>query len=187
VHTIASIVNFQCEERTALMLQNYQQDHPSVHEPADLQAAVNKYVGDYGVWSRISTVSSDSLYRTGLLHIMKLLLMRQDMIQHLTTPLAIVQGMYPGDGIKYLEKIKSCALHLTLWPRESKSRKAPRDVMGVEKGGRGPPQTPKGDKLCMNKREGRPCKLGLKCPFNHDGMSGRICTDTEYLNTGICS
>ncbi len=43
------------------------------------------------------------------------------------------------------------------------------------------------DKLCMNKREGRPCKAGLKCPFGHEGMSGKICTDAQYLVKGLCA
>ena len=39
----------------------------------------------------------------------------------------------------------------------------------------------------MNKREGKPCRQGSKCPFGHDGFTGNICTDADYLSTGICS
>eukprot|EP00657_Telonema_sp_P-1_P005776 TRINITY_DN23422_c0_g1_i1.p1 TRINITY_DN23422_c0_g1~~TRINITY_DN23422_c0_g1_i1.p1 ORF type:complete len:166 (+),score=68.03 TRINITY_DN23422_c0_g1_i1:90-587(+) len=45
----------------------------------------------------------------------------------------------------------------------------------------------KAEQMCMNKRESRPCKDGLKCPYGHEGMSGKICTDQGYLENGICS
>jgi hypothetical protein len=117
IQTVSGVVNFQCEERTAIMLQCYQAGHPPVTEPADLEAALNKFVADYGVWARISTVDCAVLYRVGIQHLMKLLFLRADMIAPLVTPIAMSHGQHPNDGVHYLQTVKQCARKLTLWPR----------------------------------------------------------------------
>jgi hypothetical protein len=117
IQTVSGVVNFQCEERTAIMLQCYQAGHPPVTEPADLEAALNKFVADYGVWARISTVDCAALYRVGIQHLMKLLFLRADMIAPLVTPIAMSHGQHPNDGVQYLQTVKQCARKLTLWPR----------------------------------------------------------------------
>jgi hypothetical protein len=125
VQSIASIVNFQCEERTALMLQNYQVEHPPVLEPADLEAAINKFVADYGVWARISTVDCAALYKVGIQNLMKSLFCRADMIAPLVAPIGMVQAQHPNDGVQYLKAVKQCARVLTLWPRQEEMKTMP--------------------------------------------------------------
>jgi hypothetical protein len=119
IQTISRTVNFQCEERTALMLEHHQNDHPPVSEPADLEAAVLKYVNAYGVWQRISTVDCVALYKVGLQGLMKLLYLRADMIAPLIAPVGQWVSLHPGDSDQFLHIVKVCARKLTLWPREA--------------------------------------------------------------------
>jgi hypothetical protein len=141
------------------------------------------------VWQRVSTVDCAALYKVGLQGLMKALYLRADMIAPLIAPIGQWMAQYPGDSDQLLHIMKVCARKLTLWPRDTKPKRALTMAVdgpaGRPKGGA--PRKPDSDRLCMDKREGRPCKNGLKCPFKHDGMSGKVCTNAAYLSTACCS
>ena len=81
-----------------------------------------------------------------------------------------------------MEDLESVALDLTLWtPEVSAAPKQTRRPYNNPKYGVN--DVDKAEQLCMNKREGKPCRQGSECPFGHDGFTGNICTDAEYLST----
>jgi hypothetical protein len=125
------------------------------------------------------------MYRSDVKHLLSALSKRADMMEPLVVKLALTSAQYPGDMAKYIETLEMCAPNLLLMERTVSTKKA--------FGGKGNPNSPGAfdvevsEKTCMNKREGRPYEGGLKCPYLHEGMTGKICTDIEYLDKGICS
>jgi hypothetical protein len=140
----------------------------------------------HGVYSRMCDLDCKALYKTALKHMMSALAKDTAMNEHLNIKMGISAHMNRNNFELYMEDLESVALDLTLWTPE---------VSAAPKQTRRPYNNPKygvnavdrSEQPCMNKREGKPCRQGSECPFGHDGFTGDICTDADYLNTGICS
>jgi len=186
IKSIATRINFRCEARTIQMLNKYINQGEPCRDPTKLLSMVQEFRMRHGVYSRMCDLDCKALYKTALKHMMSALAKDTAMNEHLNIKMGISAHMNRNNFELYMEDLESVALDLTLWTPE---------VSAAPKQTRRPYNNPKygvnavdrSEQPCMNKREGKPCRQGSECPFGHDGFTGDICTDADYLSTGICS
>jgi hypothetical protein len=190
IQSIAQRVNFRSEERTIKLLKSYLTETAPCNNQWELHSEIENFKAEYGVYSRISNMDCAVMYKSALKHMLSLLNQKPELNEPLVVKMAICEAQYPGDMQRYMEELENCASALALMDKPTVT------VKRVQFRQRGEDRSDahrhvnpvvKGDMLCMNKREGKPCRDGLKCPFSHDGASGTICTDAQYLETGICA
>ena len=183
IKSIATRINFRCEARTVQLLNKYITKGESCTDPTKLLSMVQGFRMTHGVYSRMCDLGCKALYKTAIEHMLSALSKQTEMNAPLNIRMGISAVMNKDNFEKYMEDLEEVALDLTLYegpPAAKATRKPytnPRHVNAVDKA----------DQLCMNKREGKPCRMGPKCVFKHDGFSNQICTDKDYLDTGICS
>jgi hypothetical protein len=186
IKSIATRINFRCEARTIQMLNKYINQGEPCRDPTKLLSMVQEFRMRHGVYSRMCDLDCKALYKTALKHMMSALAKDTAMNEHLNIKMGISAHMNRNNFELYMEDLESVALDLTLWTPE---------VSAAPKQTRRPYNNPKygvnavdrSEQPCMNEREGKPCRQGSECPFGHDGFTGDICTDADYLSTGICS
>ena len=193
IKSLSTRVNFRSEERTKALLKEYTVDNKPCTNPKALLGMVEEFKIQHGVSARLCSMECGLLYRSAIDHILSGLKDRTDMQSKLTIPLSMVEEQYPGDQQMYMDKLEEKARDLTLWKNTTQPDATPKITFKPTKtGGKGVyaverTAAEKAEIICMFNREGRPCRDGSKCAYNHDKATGQICTDEEYLKTGICS
>jgi hypothetical protein len=181
IKAIAGKVNFKSDERTMKLLTQFLVNKKKqVLNPKALASELALFRIEFGVHSRIASVPCAAMYRAAVKHLIGRLCTRNDLLMPLVAPMAHVEAAYPGDLDMFMEQLEKVATDLSIMEFESQPTNPRARTEGVY-------QVDRSEMLCMNKREGRPCRDGLNCPFKHEGFSGQICTEEKYLETGICA
>ena len=182
IKSIATRINFRCEARTVQMLNKYITKGEPCTDPTQLLSMVQEFKMTHGVYSRMCDLDCKALYKTALKHLLSAI-SKDTALNEFNIRLGISAVTNVDDFDKYVKELEDVALDMTLYCAEATAAPRrrpytnPRYVNAVDRA----------EQMCMNKREGKPCRQGAKCPFMHDGFSGKICTDQDYLSTGICS
>lgn len=165
IRSIAKRVNFRSDKRTVMLLTKFLKSggKNQVTEPARLCAELLEFKNEFGVYSKLASVECDVLYKAAVDHLISRLCERADMNRPLVSRLAKVECDHPGDMGRYMDTLEAAAQDLTLFHQESRGKPT--------QPGNGTYAVDKSDMICMNRREGRPCRDALKCPYKHENIS----------------
>jgi hypothetical protein len=194
IKSLSTRVNFRSEERTKALLKEYTVDNRPCTDPKALLGMVEEFKIQHRVSARLCSMECGLLYRSAIDHILSGLKDRTDMQSKLTIPLSLIEELYPRNQQMYMDKLEEKARDLTLWKNTTQTSPTPKITPrpGNKSGGRGVyaverTAAEKAEMICMFNREGRPCRDGSNCAYNHDKATGQVCIDKEYLETWICS
>ena len=115
------------------------------------------------------------------------LLTRPDMMETLVAPIAMCKERYPEDPDKLYQVIISAAETLCTDGANRSTGRAERFRSSYRKPAVGTFAADRDDpRPCISVREGQKCNRG-NCRKQHSGMSGKKCSDSDYIQYGICS
>lgn len=123
-------------------------------DPTALSSRLTEFTVANGVFQNLTSMDCKILYKSALKHLLSKLFTMPSMFEPLVSRLSFVEMNYPDDLERYVEELEKIASDLSLL------KKGPGgDELSVKQ------EKDKSQMLCMSKREGRPCKDGLKCKY----------------------